>query len=59
MEGIKTTSKLSTGLGYLMTAESISIHNMYIIVESELGKGTSITIKIPESTPLEDGYPPA
>ncbi|MEI9958481.1 MAG: HAMP domain-containing sensor histidine kinase, partial [Ferruginibacter sp.] len=54
MEGIKTTSKLSTGLGYLMIAELIRIHNMNIIVESELGKSTTVTIKIPDSTPLED-----
>ena len=46
VEVVRTTSKLSTGLGYIMIAELAKIHGLFITVASEVNKGTTVSIII-------------
>lgn len=42
------TDQVGSGLGLAITSEIVNLHNGEISAESELGKGTHITIKLPK-----------
>lgn len=46
-EPYKTTKEKGTGLGLMISKRIVTDHGGLIAVESELGKGTSFTIKLP------------
>jgi signal transduction histidine kinase len=46
-EPYKTTKEKGTGLGLMISKRIVTDHGGSIAVESELGKGTSFTIKLP------------
>ena len=49
ISAIKTSSKNSTGLGYLLISELLRIHGLTIAIDTEQGKGTSVSILMGES----------
>jgi signal transduction histidine kinase len=44
-----TNNELGTGLGLILCKEFIELNKGYIQLDSELGKGTSVTITIPQN----------
>ncbi|MDX1974206.1 MAG: ATP-binding protein, partial [Rickettsiales bacterium] len=47
-----------TGLGLPLTKKLVEIHYGTINIESELGKGTNVQIRLPAVPPEEAGYKP-
>jgi signal transduction histidine kinase len=48
-----TTKKEGSGIGLAMTYRIIQLHNGQVDVESQLGRGTTFTLKIPVANPSE------
>ncbi len=46
LHALKTTDKINTGLGYIMIAELVRIHDLSLSVESELKKGTTVSLTL-------------
>jgi len=44
---VKTTNKGSTGLGYMLISELMHAHGLSVSVESNPGKGTTVSIPVP------------
>jgi len=47
-----------TGLGLPLTKKLMDLHYGEINIESELGKGTTVTLVFPALPPAESGYKP-
>ncbi len=47
-----------TGLGLPLTKKLIDLHYGHIMMESELGRGTTVTLTFPAMPPAESGYVP-
>jgi len=47
MMAIKTTTKLNTGLGYMIISELIRIHGLSLTVDSVVNEGTTVTLILP------------
>ena len=52
-----TTKKMGTGLGLAVSYGIIKSHKGNIEVESELGRGTTITVTLPAECNAPDGFP--
>lgn len=50
-ENVETVS--GTGLGLAIVKEAVERHNGTILIESQVGKGTTVTVKLPVSADLE------
>ncbi len=46
LHAVKTTDKINTGLGYVMIAELLKIHDFSLSIESGLNKGTTVSLTI-------------
>jgi signal transduction histidine kinase/PAS domain-containing protein len=60
VEGARARTHEGSGIGLALTAELVKLHDGVIQVESEVGRGTRFTVRIPTGTVRRaDGPPPA